>query len=250
MKISGITFIHNGTEHDYCFEESIGSMLGVCDEVVALEASSTDDTLARLKAIADVDPRLKIYPAEWNPAPLNQEAGIDWTKELGEIARTMASHPYIVYLQGDEILHENDYAEIRRCASSMATYFSPRYNFWMDPRHLIPHGRVCGHWIARLAPRECPVLWGSESLDTTDAKPSNVGIYHYGFLRKPEAFRKKAEIMLPAFCGSMDQRVYEVEKEGIKAFRQYWPAEEDLPFKGTHPAAAHQWLTERGYESH
>lgn len=247
MKISGITFIHNGVEFDYCFEASIRSMLGVCDEVVVVEAESTDNTRKVIESIQD--PKIRIVSAPWLPSPLNQEADVDWTRDLGEMARAAAKHPYIVYVQGDEVLHEMDYSKILECANTGLPYFVNRYNFWMDTSHLIPHGRCCGHWICRLGPRSTKVAWGSESLDPRGARPSSVGVYHYGFLREPVSFRKKAEIMLPTFCGSMDQRVYDVEKNGIKAFRQFWPKEEDLPFIGTQPKAAREWLKKGGFEA-
>lgn len=246
MKISGITFIHNGVEFDYCFEEAIRSMLPVCDEVVVVEAESTDETREVLESIDD--PKIRIIEAPWKPAPLNSETNTDWTKDLGEIARLAAIHPYVVYVQGDEVLHEKDYGKIRDHANSMRPYFVHRYNFWMDTHRLIPHGKCCGHWVCRLAPRNTKVFYGSESLDPTHAHGTDIGLYHYGFLRKITPFRKKAEIMLPNFCGSMDPRIYQAEKEGIQSFRQYWPAHEDIPFAGTHPAAAHQWLKERGYD--
>ena len=245
--ISGITFIHNGVSHDYCFEESIRSMLGVCNEVICVEASSTDETRARLDALQQADPRLHIFSAPWSPAPLVQATQTDWTMDLGNLARSYARYPYIAYVQADEVLHEADYPLILAASKTRHPITLNRYNFWMDPWHLIPHRRVCGHWLCRLAPRSTPVVWGSELLEPTGSLPSTIGLYHYGFLRHGPHFRRKAEVMLQNFVGQVDPVIYEVEKEGIQAMRRCWPASEDLPFTGTHPALAHQWLRERGY---
>lgn len=248
MRISGITFIHNGVEADYCFEEAIQSMLGVCDEVVVVEAESSDNTRERLKDMGQTH-KIRVISATWRPAPLNRERNEDWTKDLGEVARASARYPYIAYVQGDEVLHENDYAAIRQCAETNQPYFVYRYNFWQSPTSLIPHGTVCGHWIVRLGPKRSRVMWGSETLDPAGAQPSQIGLYHYGFLRDPKAFRKKAEIMLPNFCGAMDPRVYEVEKNGWKAFPPAWDKKDEIPFTGTHPNVIHGWLRDRGYNA-
>lgn len=248
MNLSGFTFIHNAVEFDYCVEECVLSMLGCCDEVIAIEASSTDTTRERLNAIAERDPRLRIITAQWTPAPLSREHNIDWTRDLGEIGRLAALGRSILYLNADEVMHEKDYAEIRRMADGKTSWMLPRYNFWQDPQHLVPHGRVCGHILWRLAPRKCPVAWGCEALEPCrPMSPSEVGVYHYGFIRKPDGFRKKSEIMGQNFIGTIDPIIYEVEKEGIKAMRRCWSPAEDIPFTGTHPALMKPWLTARGY---
>ena len=51
MKISGFTFIRNGTILGYPFIESINSILPICDEFIIAVGPSEDDTLARLKKI-------------------------------------------------------------------------------------------------------------------------------------------------------------------------------------------------------
>lgn len=248
MNLSGITFIHNAVEYDYCVEECVLSMLGCCDEVIAVEAASTDETRARLEAIAATNPRLRIVSAEWKPGPLSQANNIDWTRDLGEIGRLAAKGNSVLYLNADEVMHEEDYDVIRRMADGSTGWMMPRYNFWMDPQHLVPHGRVCGHILCRLGPRHFPVAWGCEALEPRGVvRPSKVAVYHYGFLRKAVGFRKKSEIMGQNFVGTIDPIIYEVEKEGIKAMRKCWSAEEDIPFNGTHPAVMKPWLVERGY---
>ncbi len=51
MKISGFTFIRNGTLLGYPFIESILSALPICDEFIVAVGDSEDDTLARIQAI-------------------------------------------------------------------------------------------------------------------------------------------------------------------------------------------------------
>ena len=64
MKVSGFTFLRNGTILGYPYIESLKSLLAVCDEVVVALGNSDDDTYERVKAIGD--PKLKIILTTWN----------------------------------------------------------------------------------------------------------------------------------------------------------------------------------------
>lgn len=244
MKLGGTTFIHNGVEHDYCFEESIRSLLGVCDEVVVVEAASTDDTLKRIQAIND--PKIKIVSAPWLQSPLIRETNTDWTKDLAELARSNLTAPMNLYLQGDEVLHEEDYPLIRTLAAQWKPRYFQRLNFWLDDSHLAPHGHVCGHRVCRLAPSDRRVIWGSESLEDSSAQDSDVRIFHYGFIRKGEGFRKKSEIMGKNFIGAIDPIIYNYEKEGPMALKNLFKGQL-IPYTGSHPSIASDWLKEREY---
>ena len=248
MQLSGITFIHNGVEHDYCFEEAIWSMLAVCSEVVCVEAGSTDATLEKLWAIQTADARLRIIQTEWLPKPLVRETNTDWTKDLADLARNAAVHPMVLYIQADEVLHEKDSAAIKQMAATGKAYLLRRLNFWVDPWHLVPPGRVCGHYVNRLAPKESPVSWGSEHLVAPHAMMSEVDLFHYGFIRDGAAFRKKSEIMHKNFMGVVDPIIYEAEKHGIAHLRHAWPESELLNYNGSHPQVAKNWLGRHGFD--
>ena len=66
MKISGFTFIRNGTLLGYPFIESICSALPLCDEFVVAVGDSEDDTLARIEAINSN--KIRIIRTQWNEA--------------------------------------------------------------------------------------------------------------------------------------------------------------------------------------
>lgn len=245
MKISGTTFIHNGVEHDYCFEECVRSLLGVCDQVIVVEAASTDNTRAVLESIGD--PRLEIVSAEWNPKPLMRAGEVDWTKDLAEIARAKAIHPMNLYVQADEVVHEDDYSLIRSMAESGDAISLHRLNFWTSAFKLAPAGHVCGVDICRLAPRDRKVVWGSEHLEDQGVQCSGIRLFHYGFIRKGSGFRKKSEIMGQNFMGTIDPIIYEYETKGPEALKTCFQENALQPYEGTHPTVAHGWLRERGF---
>lgn len=248
MKLSGITFIHNGVDHDYCFEECLVSMLGICDEVVCVESGSTDETPQKLAYLLNRFDHLKIVQADWKPVPLVKSQNIDWTMDLANLARENATGGMVIYAQADEVLHEKDYTEIRRMTETKRCYTLDRLNFWIDPWHLVPDGRVCGKHICRIAPRRYEIAWGSEHIACNDAEKSAVNLFHYGFIREGSAFRKKSEVMSQNFIGTIDPIIYEAEKHGTKYLRNAWPETELLNFNGSHPHVAKPWLNKHGFD--
>jgi glycosyltransferase involved in cell wall biosynthesis len=110
MKVSGFTFIRNGTLLGYPFIESILSALPICDEFIVAVGDSEDDTLSRIQAI-DSD-KIKIIPTQWNEKM--QDRGFVYAQQK-MIAQYNCSEDWAFYLEGDEILHEDDLTKIRTC---------------------------------------------------------------------------------------------------------------------------------------
>lgn len=62
MKVSGFTFIRNGSSLGYPFIESIKSILPICDEFIVAIGRSEDDTLKKILALRSKKLRLlKLY---------------------------------------------------------------------------------------------------------------------------------------------------------------------------------------------
>src|SRR4051812_40970701 len=64
MKISGFTFLRNGTLMGYPYLESIKSLLPLVDEFVINIGEGNDDTLQCVEAISD--PKIRIIRSHWN----------------------------------------------------------------------------------------------------------------------------------------------------------------------------------------
>jgi hypothetical protein len=83
------------------------------------------------------------------------------------------------------------------------------------------------------------------------AVDSAVGVYHYSFLRRREAFFRCARVKQHIWTGSFDPRLEAAEKSDIDNWMTNSVVAEwinDLvEFKGTHPAVVHEWLRQRGY---
>jgi glycosyltransferase involved in cell wall biosynthesis len=103
MKISGFTFIRNGTILGYPFIESINSILPICDEFIIAVGISEDDTLERLKKIKSK--KIKIIETQWNEKMADR--GYVYAQQK-MIAQFNCTGDWAFYLEGDEIIHEND----------------------------------------------------------------------------------------------------------------------------------------------
>lgn len=250
MKLSGIVCIRNNFELDYTFKETVESLLGVCDNVTVGDAESTDGTQEFIREWIIKEPRITLCVYPWtNPKNTNL-----WYPEFINYVRQHAQADHIIHLDSDELLHENDYDHIRRAADNNQTLFLRRLNFWKDPSHLIPEGKCCGTKVLRMAPANMPIPsdypYAPAEATMKQAVDSNIRVFHYGFLRKREAFFKKARVVQRIWTGGYDPRLEAAEKHegdwstmpGVTGW------ENDLvEYKGSHPEVIKPWLKERGY---
>ncbi len=255
MTLHGLICVRDGIEQDYCFVEAIKSLLPVCDRVVVCDGESTDGTQQFLRSWMKLEPKLVLCVYPW-PNPVgNIEFWTDWLN----YARQHCAAKRILQLDADEILDESAYPAIRGYNNQFFrqpfTLCFDRLNFYKDTRHLIPPGVCLSHRVYRYGPQN--VWLPSDGPDPRGAEWVGMGvqtglqIFHYGYLRKPEAFFKKSRNLHKFFFGTYDSRLAEVENEGRewmgKIQRVEW-RDELIPYDGPHPKLMHGWLKERGYE--
>lgn len=241
MKVSGFTFIRNGNILGYPFVESIRSALPVCDEFVVAVGASDDDTLQALQAIND--PKLRIIQTTWN------EKMIDRGFVYGQqkmIAQFNCTGDWAFYLEGDELLHENELDTLR---AAMRRYLDdPEVEALAFDYY---HFYGCADWIAvgvagyRQAPR---IIRNSIRSIAPDglffvvmdknkkgryprAAMTGTHIYHYGAVRSVAKMNEKNQRVAkywgkqPAVFSYADGDPFEMER-----------------FTGTHPAVMRDWL--------
>ena len=108
MKISGFTFIRNGSTLGYPFIAAIRSILPLCDEVIVNVPRSTDDTLQAVRAIGD--PKIRIIETDWDETMRTSGLALSHHTNL---ALEQCTGDWCVYIQGDEILHEESLPAMR-----------------------------------------------------------------------------------------------------------------------------------------
>ncbi len=249
MTLGGSMFIHNSIEFDYCVAESIQSLLDVCDEVSVVDAGSTDGTRAYLDELAKTTPKLRITSAPWTPTPGN---GFKWLIKLANLAREQLTTEYHFSLQADEVLHVEDYDEIREFSNRGTDVgFIRRLNFWKDAQHWC---HVGGRDLCRIAPIEVGNVQGDGNLDNNAPGRviyTGIDVYHYGALRHLEPLRKKTAEQEFNVWGVDPMNLPDSGTSLLSKSRKEWDDFYDkdlLPFEGTHPPIMKNWLTERGYK--
>ena len=241
ISISGFTFIRNGVELGFPFEASIRSLLPLVDEFVVAVGKGSDDTLARVQAIGD--PKIRIIETLWNEGM--SDRGFVYAQQK-MIAQYSCVGDWAFYLEGDEIVHEQDIDTIR--ASVKRYHDNPAVEALVfDYKHF--YGSP--DWIS-ISPgwyrRECRLVRNTIRTFAPDgqywlvmkdhkrgrnphAALANAHIYHYGWIRRNEDMQKKLDQVIKYWAGEATQiRYSQFDARALAAF------------KGSHPQAIREWL--------
>lgn len=251
--LGGAVCIRNGDLLDFCWREAVNSLLPVCDEVCLCVGTGNEDYTedhARLWAAKEPKINLCMYP--WPEPKGDSDFWVNWLNYAREHLRS----DWHLQLDADEVLHEDSYEEIREfIQQKRKSAIFTRWNFWKDHRHLIPEGHCCGKHVIRLAPA---TLWmasdgyhekGQDVVSICTA--TQCQIFHYGFIRRRDAFFNKERRLQGYFFNTYDERLERAEKhEGNWMEMPEVTGWEDqlVEYHGSHPQAAHEWLKSRGYE--
>ncbi|PUE61161.1 glycosyltransferase [Limnohabitans sp. Rim8] len=239
--ISGFTFIRNGVELGFPFEASIRSLLPLVDEFVVVVGKSNDDTLARIHAIGS--PKIRVIETIWNERMADRGFVYAQQKMIAQFACT---GDWAFYLEGDEVVHEAELANIRASVDqhhhnpAVEAFVFDYFHFYGTPDFVANSPawyrrecRLIRNTIRSYAPD------GQYWLITADHKKgrnpqaalANAHIYHYGWVRSNEAMQKK-----------LDQ-VSKFWSHGAPTIRySQFDAQVLQPFTGTHPELVKPWL--------
>ena len=240
MKVSGFTFLKNGSVLGYPFVESIKSALPICDEFIIALGQCDDDTEEKILAIGD--PKIRIIHTTWNEKM--QDRGYVYGQQK-MIAHFNCSGDWALYIEGDEVLHEDELATIRGNMErflddkEVEAFYFDFYHFYGRPDQVGISGyrrapRIIRNSLRSIAPDGLffVVLDKNKKGRYPKAVHAGANVYHYGHVRNVE---------------NMQEKINQVSK--------YWdhkpapfPGYGDIdtavirPFKGTHPAIMKQWL--------
>lgn len=243
MKVSGFTFIRNATVLGYPYIDSLKSLLMLCDEVVVAVGDSVDDTLEQIQKIDD--PRLRIISTTWNEKM--QDRGYVYAQQK-MIAQFNCTGDWVFYLEGDEIIHEEDIPLIR---NQMQKYLDKKniealvfdyYHFYGNSDHIA----ISPRWY-RQAPRilrNTVRSWAPDGLFWVIMNENKKGrypnaalvgchLYHYGHVRSVIAMNEKNK-KVEQFWGNTPSE-----------FKGYGDVDPKslTKFLGTHPKIVENWLT-------
>ena len=240
--ISGFTFIRNGVNLGFPFEASIRSLLPLVDEFVVAVGQGSDETLERVRAIAN--PKIRIIETLWNERMADR--GFVYAQQK-MIAQYSCTGDWAFYLEGDEVVHEAELAAIR--SSVDRHHANPAVEALVFDYH---HFYGSSQWKT-ISPgwyrRECRLIrntirsyapdgqyWLVTSKHKRGRNPhaalANAHIYHYGWIRSNEAMQKKLD-QVSKYWAEEQATVIKYSQFDHRAL---------APFKGTHPQAIQEWL--------
>lgn len=245
MKVSGFTFLRNGRKLGYPFAESIRSVLPIVDEFIVALGPSDDGTEERLREIND--PRIKIINTQWNENIRNdlKLKGYVYGQQKS-IALFNCTGDWAFYLEGDELVHEDDLPKIQESMRQHlndqeveALYFDYIHFFGNKNTYAYSPGwyrkapRIIRNNITAWAPKGLffIVMETKRRGRYPRAASANAKIYHYGNMRSQEEWNRKTDQVYKYWSNQPNYFQYaNVDPAILRAFQ------------GTHPKAVQGWL--------
>lgn len=261
MKLSGFTFCRNAQSLYYPIVESILSALPLVDEFVVAVGKGNDED-ATLNAIRNLEnPKIKLIETEWDLTAFPK--GMIHAQQT-ELAMRACTGDWLIYLQADEVLHEEDLPKIRlkcleyledtRIEGMLCSYL----HFWGDFDHLVKaHGwypyevRIVRNnpnihsWESAQSFRWIPTFDGKSFRNKAGSRKLNVvdsgaRVFHYGWVRPPQLMTAKMQAM-DLHHGHAQQRFTQPFEYGnMKRLKR---------FEGKHPEVMKAWMERLDWKS-
>jgi glycosyltransferase involved in cell wall biosynthesis len=241
MKISAFTFLRNARVLGYPFEESIRSALPLCDEFIVNVGDGEDDTLQRVKAIGS--PKIRILQCQWNERMTTK--GYVYGQQKS-IAHFNCTGDWALYLEGDEVLHEDDLPRIRRSmeqhlddkrvealAFDYIHFYGNHLTCIASPTWYRKAVRAIKNSVRSFSPDGLYfiVLESKKKGRYPRAALAGARIFHYGYVRSEEQMNEKAKRIGKYWATSHEAFDYSmIDPQALRRF------------EGTHPAVMKDWL--------
>jgi len=241
MTISGFTFIKNGEILGYPFVESIKSLLPIVDEFVINVGESEDDTLEIIQNLNE--PKIRIITSKWNDKM--KDRGYVYGQQK-MIAQFNCTSDWAFYLEGDEILHEDDLINIKNLCTKHKDnkdveaivfdyyhFYGNANSYLWSPGWYRKAPRIIRNSIRSYAPDG--LFWLVIDKNKVGRYPkaieSGIKMYHYGWVRSEAQMNLKSQKV---------QQYWNKEHKKI----DYTQIDSAIlkEFKGTHPKVVQNWL--------
>ena len=249
--LGGFLFFKDAEKYDYCYRQSIESLLQCCDKVcVAYFWPSEDSEEVHWVEEKVFKPFSKHLHAQRLPSNMWLDMkGKTKLSNFQNIAAMMLDTDYQILCQADEVVTEESYLPIRQAMETGGEGFlCERVNLWGDPNHMlvVPQNRQpCSTQVIRLTKRG---YWCYDDGENIGAPASaafvdKIKIIHYGFVRKREVMKSKIINMQESiFLTSHDPKLDECDIFNP----ELWFSGADLAtINFTHPAIMQKWILDR-----
>lgn len=259
MKLSGYSIARNALLYGYPLEQSLRSLLPLVDELVVAVGRSQDKTEQLVRDVGGK--KLKLIRTVWDER-LREGGRI--LSQQSNLALQACTGDWAVYLQADEVLHEDDLPLIQKaCARHQRT---PIEGLRFDYLHFYgSYQTVQAHWRKWYRSAIRAVKTGAGAASVGDAYGFRIGgrrllslgsgarVFHYGWSRPPQVMQAKQANLDSFYHDDAWLRAQAAGQAKLKAF--YDDRGHLAYFRGSHPSvmnslvAAQDWRFEHGIES-
>jgi hypothetical protein len=241
LKVCGFSFIKDAVKFDYPIKEALLSILPLCDEVFVAVGKSTDSTR---QLVASISSKITIIDTVWDENL--RSGGAVLATETNKAIQAIPKHyDWCIYIQGDELLHENDYDTILKAMH--ASHQNPKIegllfkyrHFYGSYDYIATSGRWYKHEI-RIIKNNINVFSYGDAMGfrirpnkKLDVKSIDAHVYHYGWVKHPKHQQDKQKEFHKWW--TTDQELNQKVDISINAF-DYNQIDKLELFKGTHPS--------------
>jgi hypothetical protein len=255
--LGGFTFIWRGNDQDYCYKETIECLCQLCDQVAIIWGGpdrTREDVSEFLLIIGNKYPDVDIVGASMNQEDWDSQIGREKLSYFSNEAANMLETDWNIYLQCDEIIHEDSYQHIREAIEydQIEAFLVKRWNLWQDPYHIleVPQERKpCSTEVVRLAKKQYRCIDDAESIGVPSAHVYGhiemIEIFHMGFVRhKVKHLTKIKHMLTEVFLhGSNDTRAENCDEFIPERF--FDPEKDVVPIHKPLPKIIQRWAEER-----
>lgn len=216
--------LRNGVKYDYSFKESLLSLAPVVEKIYLALDVGDDTTDFEIKKF----PFIKLIPSTWD---MNLKKGLVLSVETNKALEALRSdhgeddNAWGIYLQADEVLHEDDYEilkhDIEKAQAQGCDAISFRYlHFWQTHHHVAISRKWYPHEIRAIKLKTPIESWGDaqgfrnyKKIFYTEAR-----IFHYGHVREQSSYNEKMRDMGKLYheASDLDERLEKGFKDARK----------------------------------
>ncbi len=243
--VSGCTIVRSAPGFDYPLAESLRSQLPLVAELVVV-AQRGDAVLDRVRALDDA--RVVIVESDWDAGPAGRGAVLARQTNL---ALARCRQPWVLYLQADEVLHEDDYGAVRAALarydgasgvdalSFRFLHFEGSYEY-VNPVRYRRQCRLVRN-DGRLESVRDAAGFGRRDGGRLRIRRTGARVFHYGWAMAPAELKAKTLALAALYHG----RAAAERRWGAVPPEQLGGVDLAFPWRGRHPAVMRERIAQR-----
>lgn len=245
MGVSGFSIIRNAVLMGYPIVQSIRSMLPIVDEFVIGVGQSDDQTKELILSIND--PKIKIFDSHWDTS--KTKGGLILSEKTNE-ALARCKNDWCIYLQADEVFHEEDLPAI---SSALKKYESDptvqgllfKYVHFYGSYSVVATARNWYRNEVRAVKKSTGIqsVGDAQSFRVAGEKPKvrrvDARVFHYGWVKPPKKMGQKAKLLDRWWHGN--------KRDGLYDHFEYQKSYGLRNYTGSHPQIMHDLVSSQDW---